>query len=54
MRKIGLGLLKHEKTSRRGLLGQRKRAGWDEQSLLKVLEAGARAELAGPGQLGGG
>jgi predicted transposase YbfD/YdcC len=44
LRKIALGLLKHEKTSRWGLLGKRKRAGWDEQYLLKVLEAGARAE----------
>jgi predicted transposase YbfD/YdcC len=44
LRKIALNLLKHEKTCRRGLEGKRKRAAWDDQYLLKVLEAGARAE----------
>lgn len=41
LRKIALILLKREKTLRRGLEGKRKRAAWDHDYVLKVLEAAA-------------
>lgn len=39
VRRIALNLLKHEKTSKVGITGRRKRAGWDNKYLLKVLNA---------------
>lgn len=39
VRRIALNLLKHEKTSKVGITGRRKRAGWDNKYLLKVLTA---------------
>lgn len=39
VRRIALNLLKQEKTSKVGITGRRKRAGWDNKYLLKVLEA---------------
>lgn len=41
LRKIALILLKREKTLRRGLEGKRKRAAWDHDYVLRVLEAAA-------------
>lgn len=39
IRRIALNLLKQEKTSKGGIKVRRKRAGWDNQYLLKVLMA---------------
>lgn len=41
IRRIALNLLKQEKTSKVGIAARRKRAGWDNQYLLKVLKADA-------------
>lgn len=37
LRHIGINLLKQEKSSRRGIEGKRKKEGWDENYLRKVL-----------------
>lgn len=37
MRHIAVNLLKQEKTSKRSMAGKRKKAGWDDAYLLKVL-----------------
>lgn len=37
LRHIALNLLRQEKTSRGSLEGRRKKAGWDNEWLLKVL-----------------
>ena len=37
LRRMALNLLKHETTSKGGIAVRRKRAGWDEAYLLKVL-----------------
>lgn len=39
IRRVALNLLKQEKTSRVGITARRKRAGWDNKYLLKVLAA---------------
>lgn len=39
VRRIALNLLKQEKTHKNGISGRRKRAGWDNSYLIKVLEA---------------
>ncbi len=39
VRRIALNLLKKEKTNKHGISARRKRAGWDNKYLLKVLEA---------------
>ena len=37
IRQIALNLLKQEKTAKNGVKNKRKRAGWDNNYLLKVL-----------------
>lgn len=44
VRRIALNLLKQEKTSKVGITARRKRAGWDNQYLLKVLMADSHFE----------
>lgn len=39
IRRVALNLLKQEKTSKVGITARRKRAGWDNKYLLKVLSA---------------
>lgn len=41
IRRVALNLLKQEKTSKVGIAARRKRAGWDNQYLLKVLTSDA-------------
>ena len=41
VRRIGLNLLKQEKTHKNGISCRRKRAGWDNSYLMKVLAAGS-------------
>lgn len=41
VRRIALNLLKQEKTHKRGITCRRKRSGWDNKYLLKVLQADA-------------
>ena len=38
MRRIALMLLKQEKTAKVGVKSRRKKAGWDRNYLLKVLQ----------------
>lgn len=40
LRKIGLNLLKNEKTSKRSINGKRLKAGWQDEYLFSVLKAG--------------
>jgi predicted transposase YbfD/YdcC len=42
LRKIAVNLLKAEKTCKRGVEGKRKHAAWNNDYLLRVLEAGAK------------
>ena len=42
VRRIALNLLKQEKTNKRGISCRRKKAGWDNQYLMKVLSADAQ------------
>ena len=46
LRRIALNLLKAEKTSKRGIAGKRKLAGWDSTYLMKVLETAAASTPA--------
>lgn len=39
IRRIALNLLKQEKTNKRGISCKRKKAGWENQYLMKVLSA---------------
>ena len=41
MRRMALNLLKREATLKASIAGKRKRAGWDEKYLLKVIEGAA-------------
>ncbi len=41
LRKIAVNLLKRERTSKRGIEGKRKKAGWGQDYLLTVLNAAA-------------
>ncbi len=41
LRKIGLNLLKNEKTVKAGVKGKRMKAGWDDEYFLKVLGFGS-------------
>jgi predicted transposase YbfD/YdcC len=44
IRRVALNLLKQEKTSKVGITARRKRAGWDNKYLLKVLMADANIQ----------
>lgn len=44
IRRIALNLLKQEKTHKNGISCRRKTAGWDQQYLLRVLNAGSGLE----------
>lgn len=46
VRRVALNLLKQEKTSKVGIAARRKRAGWDNKYLLKVLMADAHFKKA--------
>ena len=45
LKKIAVNLLKREKTSKRGIEGKRKKAGWNPSYLLKVLGAAASPDV---------
>lgn len=46
IRRVALNLLKQEKTSKVGITARRKRAGWDNKYLLKVLMADSHFKAA--------
>ena len=45
VRRIALNLLKQEKTHKNGISTRRKRAGWDNKYLMKVLEADSEFKI---------
>jgi len=47
IRRVALNLLKQEKTSKVGITARRKRAGWDNKYLLKVLMADSHLKKPG-------
>jgi predicted transposase YbfD/YdcC len=47
IRRVALNLLKQEKTSKVGITARRKRAGWDNKYLLKVLTADSSLKNVG-------